>query len=107
MSNFVLMLFSGLFNGLGDFCSKMTAGKISPYLAAMFLSLFSAITIAIYLIFIKGLEGNINMTKQGFLFSVILGLLTVSDLRRYNMNTRNIITLNKGAIMTLRILETV
>ncbi|MCL5666754.1 MAG: EamA family transporter [Patescibacteria group bacterium] len=74
MANFILMILAGAFNGVGDFFSKLTAEKISPYLAAMLLSLFSAITIAVYLFLIKGPSGNMSMTRQGFLFAVLGGV---------------------------------
>lgn len=74
MSNLVLALIAGTMNGLGDFFSKLTAGKISPYLAGILLSLFSAITVAVYLVFVKGLSGNTFITKQGFVYAALGGV---------------------------------
>lgn len=74
MSNVILALIAGTMNGLGDFFSKLTAGKISPYLGGILLSGFAALTVAFYLVFIKGLEGNTFITKQGFLYAALGGI---------------------------------
>ena len=74
MSNLLLALIAGTMNGVGDFFSKLTAGRISPYLAGILISTFSALTIAAYLVFIKGLTGNTYITKSGFFYAALGGV---------------------------------
>jgi uncharacterized membrane protein len=70
----MLAILAGMFNGIGDFFTKLTAGKISPYLGGIILSIFAAVPSALYLIFIKGVQGNSYITKIGFLYSALGGL---------------------------------
>jgi uncharacterized membrane protein len=74
MSNIVLALLAGFFNGVGDFFTKMSAGKISPYIGGIILSVCAAIPSLIYLLFIKGLAGNTMVTKLGIVYSALGGL---------------------------------
>jgi uncharacterized membrane protein len=74
MPSIVMMLFAGILNGVGDFFTKLAAGKISPYISAITLSLSAVFTVAIYFIFVKNVPGNLVVSKAGLLYSALGGI---------------------------------
>ncbi len=74
MPSVLLAILAGVFNGIGDFFTRLSAGRISPYMGGIVLSIFAAVPSLLYLLFVKGLEGNTMVTKLGFLYSALGGL---------------------------------
>lgn len=74
MPNLVMMLLAGVFNGVGDFFSKLAAVRMSPYLSAMLMSFSAIITVAIYLMFVRAQPGAMSFSKLGAFYAVLGGI---------------------------------
>lgn len=74
MSYFIMMLLAGIGNGMGDFFSKLAAGKMSPYLAAMIMSVSALCTVAVYFFLVRHQAGNLVLTKAGVGYAILGGL---------------------------------
>lgn len=74
MPLFIMMLLAGIGNGLGDFFSKLAAGKMSPYWSAMIMSFSAVLTVAFYYLFVRHQPGNAFITKAGVGYAILGGL---------------------------------
>jgi len=74
MPNLIMMLLAGAFNGVGDFFSKLAAGKTSPYISAMLVSFGAIITVGVYFLFVKNQPGNMLVSKAGVIYALLGGI---------------------------------